>query len=204
MKCNGITVVSDGMKSLKGVYKESKELIKEYNIFKTIKSDLKEFVTGVDESVYRGNVNTDGITDDKARQIIDTSKSGRILVMGSLTSFFKAAHQRFPEAGEFHYSYDTGPNETQWVLDNLPGISAGYDTVIICVSNENHKKIAEYFKGSSKKVIILCTMDPGLAENMHWADSILLGYSWRCDYSMKAMLSAVNGEFTPTGTKPFN
>lgn len=76
MKCNGITVVSDGMKSLKGVYKESKELIKEYNIFKTIKSDLKEFVTGVDESVYRGNVNTDGITDDKARQIIDTSKSG--------------------------------------------------------------------------------------------------------------------------------
>ena len=135
---------------------------------------------------------------------LDSAKSGRILVMGSLTSFFKAAHQRFPEAGEFHYSYDTGPNETQWVLDNLPGISAGYDTVIICVSNENHKKIAEYFKGSSKKVIILCTMDPGLAENMHWADSILLGYSWRCDYSMKAMLSAVNGEFTPSGTKPFN
>ena len=66
------------------------------------------------------------------------------------------------------------------------------------------KKIAEYFKGSSKKVIILCTMDPGLAENMHWADSILLGYSWRCDYSMKAMLSAVNGEFIPSGTKPFN
>ncbi len=135
---------------------------------------------------------------------LTADKAGRVLLMGSLTSFFKAGRQRYPEAGEFHFTYDTGPNETQWVLDNLPTVSAGYDTVIICVSSENHKKIAEYFKGSGKKVIILCTMDPTMAEKMHWADSILLGYSWRCDYSLKAMLGAVNGEFTPTGTKPYN
>ena len=135
---------------------------------------------------------------------LKTDKAGRVLLMGSLTSFFKAGKQRWPDAGEFHYTYETGPNETQWVLDNLPSVAPSYDTVIICVSSENHVKIAEYFKGSGKRVIILCNMTPTLTEKLQWADSILLGYSWRCDYSLKAMLGAVNGEYTPAGTKPYN
>ena len=135
---------------------------------------------------------------------LTADKAGRVLLMGSLTSFFKAGKQRYPDAGEFHYTYETGPNETQWVLDNLPGVAAGYDTVIICVSSENHVKIAQYFKGSGKKVVVLCNMTPTLTEKLQWADSILLGYSWRCDYSLKAMLAAVNGEFVPQGTKPYN
>ena len=135
---------------------------------------------------------------------LSADKAGRVLLMGSLTSFFKAGKQRYPDAGEFHYTYETGPNETQWVLDNLPGIAAGYDTVIICVSSENHVKIAQYFKGSGKKVVVLCNMTPTLTEKLQWADSILLGYSWRCDYSLKAMLAAVNGEFVPQGVKPYN
>lgn len=129
--------------------------------------------------------------------------AGRVLLLGSLTSFFQAAKQRYPDAGEFHFTYETGPNETQWVLDNLPAVAGGYDTVIICVSSENHKKIAEYFKGSNKRVVILSTMSPTLVENMDWADTVLLGYSWRCDYSLKAMLAALNGEFSPSGTKPY-
>ena len=135
---------------------------------------------------------------------LKADKAGRVLLMGSLTSFFKAGKQRYPDAGEFHYTYETGPNETQWVLDNLPGVANGYDTVIICVSSENHVKIANYFKGSGKRVIVLCNMTPTLTEKLQWADSILLGYSWRCDYSLKAMLGAVNGEFVPQGTKPYN
>jgi len=135
---------------------------------------------------------------------LTAEKRGRTLVMGSLTSFFQAAKKRFPDAGELHYSYDTGPNEAEWVLERLPELSAGYDTVIICVSNQNQKKIAEFFKGSDKRIIILSTMDPVLVEDFHWADSILLGYSWRCEYSMKAMLGAVNGEFVPAGIKPYN
>ena len=135
---------------------------------------------------------------------LTADKAGRVLLMGSLTSFFKAGKQRYPDAGEFHYTYETGPNETQWVLDNLPGVASGYDTVIICVSSENHVKIANYFKGSGKRVIVLCNMTPTLTEKLQWADSILLGYSWRCDYSLKAMLAAVNGEFVPQGTKPYN
>lgn len=135
---------------------------------------------------------------------LKADKAGRVLLMGSLTSFFKAGKQRYPDAGEFHYTYETGPNETQWVLDNLPGVAAGYDTVIICVSSENHVKIANYFRGSGKRVIVLCNMTPTLTDKLQWADSILLGYSWRCDYSLKAMLGAVNGEFVPQGVKPYN
>lgn len=135
---------------------------------------------------------------------LKADKAGRVLLMGSLTSFFKAGKQRYPDAGEFHYTYETGPNETQWVLDNLPGVAAGYDTVIICVSSENHVKIANYFRGSGKRVIVLCNMTPTLTDKLQWADSILLGYSWRCDYSLKAMLAAVNGEFVPQGVKPYN
>lgn len=135
---------------------------------------------------------------------LKADKAGRVLLMGSLTSFFKAGKQRYPDAGEFHYTYETGPNETQWVLDNLPGVANGYDTVIICVSSENHVKIANYFRGSGKRVIVLCNMTPTLTEKLQWADSILLGYSWRCDYSLKAMLAAVNGEYVPQGTKPYN
>ena len=134
---------------------------------------------------------------------LKTENAGKVLLLGSLSSFFTEGKKRYPGASEFHVSYDTGPNETQWVIDNLPVGSYGYDTVIICVSNENHVKIAQYFKDTNKKVIILNTMSPTLTESLQWADIILIGYSWRCDYSMKAMLAALNGEFVPSGVKPY-
>lgn len=145
------------------------------------------------------------VTVEKAGSMpLKADSAGKVLLLGSLTSFFKEGKKRYPAASEFHFNYDTGPNETQWCIDNLPVASYGYDTVIICVSSENHVKIAEYFKNTNKKVIILNTMSPTLTESLQWADTILLGYSWRCDYSMQAMLSALNGEYVPSGIKPYN
>ncbi len=135
---------------------------------------------------------------------LTAENAGRVLLLGSLNSFFKEGKKRYPNSGEFRFTYETGPNETQWVLDNLPASAGGYDTVIICVSSENHVKIANYFKNSKKRVVILNTMSPVLCEGLDWADTILLGYSWRCDYSMQAMLAALNGEYVPTGIKPYN
>jgi len=128
---------------------------------------------------------------------------GRILLAGSLQSFFKEGKKRFPNAGEFHFTYETGPNETQWVIDNLPATAAGYETIILCVSSENHAKIAEIFRRTNKRVILLCTMSPEIANNLTWADTVLLGYSWRCDYSLQAMLGVINGEFKAEGVKPY-
>ena len=134
---------------------------------------------------------------------LDTNTSGRILLLGSLTCFFNDALLRYPNAGQVYFNYETGPNETQWVIDQLPDISANFNTIIICVSSENHVKIANYFKGKGKKVIILSTMSPELTKELEWCDTILLGYSWRCEYSLKAMLAALNGEYVPNGVKPY-
>ena len=133
-----------------------------------------------------------------------TATSGRILLLGSLNCFFRDALLRYPNAGQVYFNYETGPNETQWVIDQLPDISANYGTIIICVSSENHVKITQYFKDKKKKVIILSTMSPELTKSLDWCDTILLGYSWRCEYSLKAMLAALNGEYVPQGIKPYN
>ena len=134
---------------------------------------------------------------------LDTTTSGRILLLGSLNCFFRDALLRYPNAGQVYFNYETGPNETQWVIDQLPDISANYNTIIICVSSENHVKIANYFKNTGKKVIILSTMSPELTQQLSWCDTILLGYSWRCEYSLTAMLAALNGEYVPDGVKPY-
>ena len=134
---------------------------------------------------------------------LDTTTSGRILLLGSLNCFFRDALLRYPNAGQVYFNYETGPNETQWVIDQLPDISANYNTIIICVSSENHVKIANYFKDKGKKVVILSTMSPELTKQLSWCDTILLGYSWRCEYSLKAMLAALNGEYVPDGVKPY-
>lgn len=144
------------------------------------------------------------ITVQKKGGIPYSSESlGRVLFAGSLSSFFKYGKDRFSNSGDFRFSYDIGPNETQWVIDNLPSTLSSYDTVILCVSSENHIKIAESLKNLNKKVIILSTMSPILVENLSWADCILLGYSWRCDYSINAMIGVLAGEFTSTGILPY-
>lgn len=135
---------------------------------------------------------------------LSKTAAGRVLLMGSLNSFFQYAKQRYPDAGEFRYTYETGPNETQWVLDNLHTVANGYDTVIICVDNANHAKIAEYFRDKRQRVVVLNNYSPILSENLYWVDTILMGYSWRCDYSLQAMLSALAGEFEPSGIKPYH
>ena len=146
------------------------------------------------------------ITIEKNDNVLPVTKdnSGRILLMGSLDSFFEQGKIRYPNAGEFRFSYDAGPNEAQWVIDNIGPVQKGYDTIIICVSNENHVKMANYFKNSDKKIIILCNDRPTLTESLQWADAILLGYSWRCDFSIQALLGAVNGEYETIGVKPYH
>ncbi|MCQ2593339.1 MAG: glycoside hydrolase family 3 protein [Treponema sp.] len=145
------------------------------------------------------------ITIEKEGELpLNKNRAGRILLMGSIDSFFQAGKARYPNASEFRFSYEPGPNETQWVKDKLATMAAGYDTIIICVSCENHAKIAEYFKNANKRVIVLSTMSPVISERLSWAETILLGYSWRCDFSLKAMLGLLNGEYEVVGVKPYN
>ena len=166
---------------------------------------IDEFIPDKEGTAFFTEQACRSITVEKQGMLpLNKETCGRILVMGSLTSFFEDALLRFPQAGQVHYTYDTGPNETQWVIDQLPSITANFNTIIICVSNDNHVKIANYFKDSGKNVIVLSTMSPELTKSLSWCNAILLGYSWRCEYSFKAMLAVVNGEFVPEGIKPYN
>lgn len=190
--------------------------------YRVIKSKLDYFKSGNAAPLYPDPDNIDDFVPDRegekyfleqaCRSItvekkgslpLNNLSGGRILLAGSLSSFFEEGKKRWPEAGEFHFNYEIGPNETQWTIDNLPGVARGYDTIILCVSSDRHAQIAQIFKNTSKKVIILSTMSPVICEKLQWVDSILLGYSWRCDYSMRAMISAVYGEFEPEGYKPY-
>ena len=50
---------------------------------------------------------------------------------------------------------------------------------------------------------MLSTMSPIFAEGLDWADTVLLGYSWNCSYTLKAMVGLLNGEYAPVGVKPY-
>ncbi len=128
--------------------------------------------------------------------------SGRVLLVGFFPEFFTEAKKRYPGAGEFRFNYETGPNETQWVCDNIMDTAAGYDTVVVCVASARHARIAETFRNSGKKVIILSMMSPVYSESLTWADSILMCYSWS-GYSIRALVSVLRGEIQAKGTLPY-
>ncbi len=141
-------------------------------------------------SVYQGNAS------------LSETDRGRVLLVGGLPEFFSSMKKRFPDAGEFRFKYETGPNQTQWVIDNLPGTAAGYDTIVILVGSERHAKIAESIRRLGKKVVICSIMYPVYSEHLTWADTILMGYSWS-GYTLEALASVLSGEFVPGGTVPY-
>lgn len=145
------------------------------------------------------------ITLEKNKSLpIKETEGQRVLLAGSLQSYFKMGKVRYPTAGQFYFPYDAvNIEDTQALADSLYAACRGYDVILLCVSNEKHARAAQILKNSKKKVIILSTMNPALAEKLDWADSILLGYSWRCEYSLDAMLGVINGEFVPEGIKPY-
>lgn len=130
-------------------------------------------------------------------------KVGRVLFAGALPRFFQEGKKRFSNSAEFRFNYDLGPNEAAWMSDNIPDIASGYDTIIICVSNERSAKIAEALKPLGKRVVILSIMTPSYSFPLDWADEIIIGYSYS-GYTFEALFGALCGEFEITGTLPFN
>ena len=131
------------------------------------------------------------------------AENERVLFVGSLFSFFGESKKRYPNGGEFRFSHETGPNETQWVIDNLPDVAKNFDTIVICVSSDRHEKIANSLKALNKKVIVLSLVHPSTIKSLSWVDTILMGYS-ASEYTLKALLGVLSGEFEPIGTVPFN
>lgn len=133
---------------------------------------------------------------------LSAENEGRVLLCGSLPKFFEAGKKRFPEAAEYRFSYEPGPNETAWVSENLPPMANGYDTIIICVSGERGQAIADSLKDSGKKVVVLSIMSPTNVSKLSWASDILAGYSYS-DFTFEALFGALCGEFRIKGKLPY-
>ena len=139
-------------------------------------------------------------------QGLKKSDFGRVLLCGSEPAFFSSGKERWPDSGEFRFSYSMGPNETQWSADNILQTASRYDTIIFCVADANSARVAQTLRTLSrqgKRVIIFAIMSPVLVADFDWADTILLGYSYS-PYSLEALVGACAGEFEPQGIKPIS
>ena len=139
-------------------------------------------------------------------QGLKKSDFGRVLLCGSEPAFFSSGKERWPDSGEFRFSYSMGPNETQWSVDNILQTASRYDTIIFCVADANSARVAQTLRTLSrqgKRVIIFAIMSPVLVADFDWADTILLGYSYS-PYSLEALVGACAGEFEPQGIEPIS
>lgn len=130
--------------------------------------------------------------------------SGRILLMGQVQAFpefLTEGRKRYPRAKFFGFNYNLGPNETQWVKDNLAAQLVDIDTVIICVADDRSTEIAEYLRDLGRHVIVLSIMSPVPVLGYGWAEAVLLGYSYS-PYTFNALFGALAGEFEPQGKMP--
>lgn len=144
------------------------------------------------------------ITVTRQKSLPFTKESaGRILLCGSEPQFFKAGKERWPSSGEFRFNYSMGPNETQWAAENILATAQGYDTIIICVADQNSASVAKSLSAvaGKKRVVVFGIMSPHLVESFDWADTILLGYSYS-PYTLEALVGAAAGEYQPQGTEP--
>lgn len=133
---------------------------------------------------------------------LDPASAGKVLFVGSLPKFFQEGKKRFKESGEFSFTYEIGPNETQWVVDNIGKLAGGYDTLIVLVYNERTARIAQWLKQYGKCTVIFSIMTPTASFGLDWADDILVGYSYS-NYTMQALFGALCGEYQIRGTVPF-
>ena len=139
-------------------------------------------------------------------QGLKKSDFGRVLLCGSEPAFFSSGKERWPDSGEFRFSYSMGPNETQWSADNILQTASRYDTIVFCVADANSARVAQTLRTLSrqgKRVIIFAIMSPVLVTDFDWADTILLGYSYS-PYSLEALVGACAGEFEPQGIEPIS
>lgn len=138
----------------------------------------------------------------KSDSPLTAEKAGRVLLCGSLPAYFTDGKKRYPNAGDFRFSYELGPNETAWMSENILKTYGSYDTIIFLVANARSAQIAKVLKDKGKRVVILSIMTPTYAFDFDWADEVLLGYSWS-NYTLEAMFGALAGEYQAEGVLPF-
>ena len=129
----------------------------------------------------------------------------KVLIAGPFTAYFNEGKKRYPNADTFHYNYEYYQSQGSSLdnVENLIALSKSYDTIIVCVFNENSMRMVNRLKWLGKKVIIFSILSPMPVLDNDWADTIICGYSYS-SYSFAAMFGALNGEFEVNGILPLD
>lgn len=133
----------------------------------------------------------------------EEASNEQILVAAQFQEFFDEAHYKYENTSYYFFGYTLGPNELAWHGERLASMAKNYDTVILCVANEESSKIAAYLKDIGKKVILVSIMAPSFVLEYDWANTVLMAYSYS-PYSFAAAFSALAGEYVPEGILPMD
>lgn len=128
----------------------------------------------------------------------------KVVLAGSEPSFFSEMKRRYSNTIDVRMSYNLGPNETQYCIEQLPSRAWDSDVIFICVWDRNSYKVAESLKplqSKGKKIVVFSIMSPVLSFNLDWADTVLFGYSYS-PFSFEALAAVVSGQVNPEGTLP--
>jgi beta-N-acetylhexosaminidase len=128
----------------------------------------------------------------------EKAKKDKVLMAAQFQDFFDEGHYKYENTDYLFFSYHMGPNEIKWTGETLREKAKYYDTIMICVANEEAAEVAEYLKNCGKRVIIISVNAPTLVFDKTWADTILIAYTYS-RYSFAAAFSALAGEYTPQG-----
>ncbi len=131
---------------------------------------------------------------------VSIENNERVLLTGHYDSFFSYGKESYPDSGFYKVSAAMGPNETAYTEKYLPELAKNYDTVIMCVSDEQDVRVARALAKTKVRLIILSIMSPVHIKDVE-ADTILLAYSYS-PYSFQAAFAALRGDFVPQGVLP--
>lgn len=132
------------------------------------------------------------------------SAEKKVLLIGSEPSFFSEMNKYYKNSESIKLSYNLGPNEAQYAINQLSYKASDVDTIFICVWERNSSRIADSLKSlqaSGKKIVVFSIMSPVISFDLTWPDTVLFGYSYS-PFSFMGLAAVSAGKVTPQGFLP--
>lgn len=128
---------------------------------------------------------------------------GKILLAGQFQAFLEEGKLRFPEAGEYYFSYNPfyGPNTG--AAETILSLAPSYDTIIFCLANPNSLGVLKKLQSLSDKIVVLSVLTPVYLQETPWIDSAIAVYGTGRD-SFQAGFAALKGDFDTEGILPLS
>ncbi len=140
-------------------------------------------------------------TGDKFPYTAEKAAEEKVLIAGQFFTYTDELLKRYPHAKIYSYKYSMSSENKQQYLANLPWYARQFDTVIICVANQDSADLARSIKSYGNKVIVISILSPKFAVDLSWADTVLFAYSYS-DFSFRAVAAVLAGEIPLYGSLP--